>query len=308
MPRRPPIPPDLPVFAELPVRHVRLGSGLDVGVHVSGKLGRGKLPIVCVPGQVRNMTDYTDFAIAMRNLLGEDWPVVLIDLPGHGRSGWRRDKSEYNTSEDARVLHVVLCALAIDKAVFVGLGAGGQVIMALGALRAAAIAGAVLIDSSPLTDPRGLVRQRTNLEHVAASRGEAQASAALRQILATDYPSLGSAALDRLAMRLHAIQGRRKPLPLYDPALVERFKEFSADDVFEPQWQLFNTLAAAHLLIGRTQLTDRLRKETFEEMVRRRPDAVTLTIKNQGSPALLNGADETGTIADFIGFVQKRKG
>ena len=308
MPRHPTIPPDLPVFAELPVRHVRFGGDLDIAVHVSGKLGRSKLPIVCVPGLVRNMTDFADFAVSMRNQLGEDWPLVLIDLPGHGRSGWHRDKSVYNTSEDARVLAVVLSALAIDNAVFVGLGAGGQVIMALGALRASAIAGVVLIDASPLTDPRGLVRQRTNLEHVAASRGEAQAKAALRQILQTDYPGLGPAALDRLAMRLHVVEGRRTPLPLYDPALIDRFKGFTADDVFEPQWQLFNTLATAHMLIGKTQLTDRLRKETFEEMARRRPDAVTLTIKNQGSPALLDGVDETGTIADFIGYVQKRRG
>ncbi len=308
MPRRPVIPPDLPVFAELPVRHVRFGGGCDIAVHVSGRLSEKKLPIVCIPGQVRNMSDFTDFAGAMRNLIGENWPLVLIDLPGRGRSSWLKDKSLYTTGEDARVLEVVLSALAIPKAVFFGLGAGGQVIMALGALKASLIAGVVFIDSSPLTDPRGLVRQRTNLEHIAASRGEAQAVAGLRQILATDYPGLGPAALDRLAARLHVTAGRRTPLPLFDPALVERFKGFAAADVFEPQWQLFNTLNSAQMLIGRTQLTDRLRRETFEEMARRRPDAVTLTIANQGSPALLNGTDENGTIADFVHYVQKRRG
>lgn len=308
MPVRSEIPFDLPVFASLPVRLVRCGAGRDIAVHTSGRFDGRTLPIVCVPGYVRNMTDFGEFTGAMRKLLGANWPLVLIDLPGRGRSGWRKDKRQYTTGHDAQAMATVLTALAVSKAIFVGLGQGGQVIMTLGAIRPAAIAGTILIDAAPLTDPRGLVRQRTNLAHIAASRNQTQAVNALRQILATDYPGLDAAALDRLAARSHVVTGRKAPLPLFDPALVERLKGFSTDDVFEPQWRLFGTLALAEMMIVRTQLTDRLRKEVFEEMARRRPDAVTFTIRDQGSPALLNGADENGAIADFIAYVQKRRG
>ncbi|MBU1174910.1 MAG: alpha/beta hydrolase [Alphaproteobacteria bacterium] len=308
MPKRSAIPPDLPVFAGLPVSFVHRGGGASAAVHVGGRLGFGRLPVVCVPGHVRNMSDFMTFATAMRNLLGMDWPHVLIDLPGRGRAGWRADKTQYTSPQDAEMLATVLKALAIDRAILVGLGQGGQVIMALGAIRPSTIAAAILIDAGPLTDPRGLVRQRTNLGHVLSSRSEVQAVGALRRILATDYPGRDAAALDKLAARLFVTAGRSRPLPLFDPALVERLKGFSADDEFVPQWPLFNTLATASLMLLRTQLTDRLRKEVFEEMARRRPDAVTFTISDQGSPALLDGADETGAIADFITYVQKLKG
>lgn len=306
MPARSAIPSDLPIFSDLPVHQVRFGNGLDVAVHVSGTIGPERLPIVCVPGYVRNMTDFTTFMRAQRNLIGQDWPFVLVDLPGRGRSGWRADKTHYTTQHDARTLALVMSALAIDKAIFFGLGQGGQMIMTLGADRPALIAATLLFDAGPLPDPRGLVRQRTNLAHVAMSRGEAPAIAALRQILATDYPGLEPNALDKLAARSFATAGRNRPLPLFDPALSERLNAFSTDDEFEPQWQLFNTLAAAPMILGRTQLSDRLRREVFEEMARRRPDAVTITIPHQGSPALLDGVDENGAIADFIQFVQKR--
>ena len=308
MPAPPVIPSDLPVFAGLPVRHVSFGGGVDCAVHVSGQIGKGKLPLVCVPGYVRNMSDFASFAVAMRNLLGADWPLVLIDFPGRGRAGWRSDATRYTTIHDADALDLVLKALNIGKAMFVGLGQGGQVIMALGAIRPGAIAGAVLIDAGPLSDPRGLVRQRTNLLHVIGSRNETQAVAALRQILATDYPGRDVATLDRLAARIFAVPVRGKPLPLFDPALVERLKGYSTDDEFEPQWKLYNSLSGASLMLARTQMTDRLRKEMFEEMARRRPDALTFSISDQGSPALLDGSDETGTIADFVQFVQKRRG
>ncbi len=308
MPTRSTIPLDLPVFADLPVRFVRFGNGLDVAVHVSGTIGTGKLPLVCLPGYVRNMTDFTDFSSAMGTQLGKDWPRVLIDMPGRGRSGWQRNKTRYTSGDDTEILRAVLSALGLEKAIFVGLGHGGQMIMMLGALRPAVIAGAVIIDAGPLPDPRGLVRQRTNLTHLAALRSQTQVVAALRQILSTDYPGRDERTLDRLAARNQFVAPHGRALPLFDPALVARLSGFAAEDEFEPQWGLFNTLAQMPLMIARTQLTDRLRREVFEEMIRRRPDAISIAIPDQGSPALLDGADETGAITEFVQFVQKRRG
>ena len=299
---------DLPVFAGLPVQHVRFGNAMDVAVHVSAPIDGTKLPLICLPAHVRNMSDFSTFLAAERILLGADWPIVLIDLPGRGRAGWIKDVSRYTTQHEAFALTQVLSALAIDKAIFLGQGHGGQVVMALGALRRSAIAASILIDAGPLSDPRGIVRQRTNLTHIATSRNRDQALAAFRQVLATDYPGRDVAVLDRLAERSHHLPEHARPVPLFDPALIAQFKDIAADDEFEPQWGLFNTLDHLPMMLGRTQLSDRLRREVFEEMARRRPDAVTFTIPNQGSPALLDGSDETGAIADFVEFVQKRNG
>ena len=53
-------------------------------------------------------------------------------------------------------------------------------------------------------------------------------------------------------------------------------------------------------MLMRTQLTEQLRRETFEEMMRRRRDAEGYVIEGQGSPALLDNADDVQPIADFV--------
>ena len=66
------------------------------------------------------------------------------------------------------------------------------------------------------------------------------------------------------------------------------------------QWPLFDALAGVPLMLLRTQLTDQVRRQTFEEMLRRRPDAVALTIAGQGSPALFDQHQEIEAVADFV--------
>ena len=51
----------------------------------------------------------------------------------------------------------------------------------------------------------------------------------------------------------------------------------------------------------RTQLTQQLRRETFEEMMKRRRDAEGYIIENQGSPALLDNPEDVEPITEFIG-------
>jgi hypothetical protein len=53
-------------------------------------------------------------------------------------------------------------------------------------------------------------------------------------------------------------------------------------------------------MMMRTQLTQQLRRETFEEMMKRRRDSEGYVIESQGSPALLDNADDVQPIADFI--------
>ena len=65
------------------------------------------------------------------------------------------------------------------------------------------------------------------------------------------------------------------------------------------QWPLFDALGLAPLLMMRTQLTQQLRRETFEEMMRRRRDAEAFVIEMQGSPPLLDTEDDVQPIIDF---------
>lgn len=299
--RQRPLPQDHASFAGLPIRHVVLSDGRTrAAVHVSGRFAPDTPAVVCLAGYQRNMSDFSVFARQFTRLAPEGWPLVLVDLPGRGRATDRRRLEDYSSIADATDLADVLAALGIPRAVLVGQGHGGQVAMALAAAHPLLVAGTVLLDSGPVSDSRGIVRLRNNLAHVAALRGKKAVTAGFRKMLGGDYPGLNEAELDGLIGRTHWLDRRSRVRPLFDPRLIEALGAFNFDDVLVAQWPLFDALRCAPLLLMRTQLTDQLRRETFEEMVRRRPDATALTIAGQGSPALFDQAEEIEAVTRFV--------
>ncbi|KKC39641.1 hypothetical protein WH87_05670 [Devosia epidermidihirudinis] len=300
MPRPRTVPAEHPAFADLPVTHVALGSGLRAAVHVSGHLTGRRLPIVCIPGYQRNMSDFLAFATHLRRAGGGDWPIVLIDLPGRGRADDRARIQDYSSLADARDVASIITALNIGRAIILGQGHGGQVSMALATDHPLLIAGTVLLDSGPVTDSRGIVRLRNNLEHIEALRGAKNVTSGFRRLLGGDYPGLPEVQLDALIGRTHYVDKRGRARPLYDQRLIKALAKINFDDVLMAQWPMFDALTCAPLMLLRTQLTDQLRRETFDQMARRRPDAVALTIAGQGSPALFDQREEIDAVLDFV--------
>src|SRR6185312_1890504 len=108
-------PDDAPAFAPLPIRLITLErAGEEIAVHVAGRLGSGLPVVLCLPGYIRNMSDFTEFVPLLQRLLKTDWPVVLVDLRGRGRSSRRRRADDYSTLNDARDLSTVVRALGIE--------------------------------------------------------------------------------------------------------------------------------------------------------------------------------------------------
>ena len=302
------VPDDLRTYAGLPVQRLAIGPASEpMAVHIAGRQVIGRTPIVCVAGYQRNMADYSDFLGYFHRQFGEDWPIVLVDLKGRGRSADRADKSAYISTNDAHDLAQVCAALAIETAIFIGQGYGGQVLMALAAEQPTLIAGTVLIDAGPVSDPRGLVRLRNNLRDLEGTRSEAGLRSMFRRMLGTDYPGAPEGVLDVLAGRTHFLDKRGKVRSLFDPHLLKMLESFEHDDVLVAQWALFGALANAPLMMMRTQLTEQLRRETFEEMMRRRRDADGYVIEGQGSPALLNSADDVEPIAEFVRQIVRKR-
>ncbi len=301
MPRPRPIPTDHKALAALPVRMVTVGPAAEqLAVHVSGTLGPDRTPIVCVAGYNRNMADWSDFLRLAGQALDGTTPFILVDLKGRGRSTDRLRAVAYSSLSDADDLIEIARALAIEHAIFVGQGYGGQVLMALAAKRPSLIAGTVLIDAGPVSDSRGLVRLRVTLNDLTGVRGEASLRPMLRRMTAADYPGLPEQTLDAVAMRSHFVDKRGRLQPLFDPALIRLLEPFDLDDVLVAQWPLFDALSCAPLMMMRTQLTQQLRRETFEEMMKRRRDAEGYIIENQGSPALLDNREDVEPITEFI--------
>jgi pimeloyl-ACP methyl ester carboxylesterase len=299
----------IPAAFTLPIRLITVGdAGSLMAVHVAGRLDSARVPLICIAGYQRNMSDFTDFTPLFQRLMATDWPVVLIDLRGRGRSAYRARGTDYASTNDARDVSAVVRALGIESAIFVGQGYGGQVIMALGAERPTAIAGAVLIDAGPVTAARGLVRMRSNLRQIDELRGASGLRTMFRKMLAADYPGADEAQLDRLTGRAHSIEADGRAQPLFDAALIKLLDDFGQDDILVPQWPLFDTLMGMPLMFLRTQLTDQLSPEILDAMMERRPDATSFIITNQGSPALLDHVEDAAAIAEFVHNTVKLNG
>lgn len=298
------LPQDYPAFADLPVRYVTARDpARRLAVHVHGRLATDRTPVIFVPGFCRNMSDFAAAVPLLSAAMGEDWPIVLLDLAGRGRSADRAQRDDYASPADAQDVAAVADALGAERAFFVGDGYGGQVVMALAAARPLLVAGAVLIDAGPLSDAPGLVRLRTNLEMIGSLRGEAAFRRTTRQVLSVDYPSAPPDLLDAIAARTHYVDGSGRVHALFDPRLVELLAGIELDDVLVPQWPYFDALGSAPLVLMRTELTGQVTAETFDAMLRRRRDAEGFVIEGQGSPALLDSAEHVAPIAGLVAHV-----
>lgn len=293
-----------PAFEAMPASMVTAGPArLQLAVHVTGPSSSGALPIVCLAGYTRNMLDFADFMRSFRQIDDRERAIAAIDLPGRGRSTSLDTKTAYSTLTDADATLEAITALGIGRCILVGQGHGGQVAMLIARKRPSLLAGVALVDAGPVTDPRGIVRVRNNFKHLAELKSPSAARDAARKIASADYPGESEARLDELIARQYRLDSRGRLVPLFDPKLIAQLDRFEFDDVLEPQWQLFDGLAAFPLLLVRTQLSDQIRRETFDEMARRRSDAARLVISGVGSPALLDGPEEVRAIADFCNAI-----
>ena len=160
-----------------------------------------------------------------------------------------------------------------------------------------------------MNDPRGLVRLRTNLKELAdaARRGRRSAGSRGRSSQSTTR-TRPKQKLDALALRTHFVDAKGASRRCSIRRLVELLEPFDLDDVLIPQWPLFKALGHAPMLLMRSQFTEQLRRTTFEEMLTLRRDTEGYEIEVQGSPALLDSADDVRPIADFVRDLAKWRG
>jgi len=107
--------------------------------------GDGGAQVVLVHGGAQNAHTWDSVALAL------DRPLVAVDLPGHGRSGWREDH-RYTPATLATDVSVALRRLAPDAPMVVGMSLGGLTALCLAAAHPELVGRLALIDITPGTD------------------------------------------------------------------------------------------------------------------------------------------------------------
>jgi esterase len=119
---------------------VDLGEGRVVSAL---RWGSGEPQVVFLHGGAQNAHTWDTVALALRPL-----PVVAVDLPGHGRSGWRGDR-RYDPGANADDVATLVAALAPGARLVVGMSLGGLTAAALAARHPELVRRLVLVDITP---------------------------------------------------------------------------------------------------------------------------------------------------------------
>jgi pimeloyl-ACP methyl ester carboxylesterase len=108
--------------------------------------GERPAELVLLHGGGQNAHTWDTVALAL------DRPLVAVDLPGHGHSGWPGDDRALDPASTADDVAVVLDRLAPAARLVVGMSLGGLTAITLAARHPAAVPRLVLVDITPGVD------------------------------------------------------------------------------------------------------------------------------------------------------------
>jgi pimeloyl-ACP methyl ester carboxylesterase len=273
-------------------------DGLRLHVRSYGSRAASALPVVCLPGLARTAADFDPLAAAMAGDPAKPRLVLVLDYRGHGQSEYDRNPDNYTLPVALADLSAVLSALETAPALFLGTSYGGLLAMMLAAWRPAAIAGVILNDIGPVTEPQGWVRIKGYVGKLPVPRTFEEGAEILRWWFDAQFPKL--APQDWIAFAQGTWrQHRGRLVPAYDPKLARTLQR--ADLQHLPTlWNHFDALARVPLMVIRGARSDMLASTTLQAMVSRRDEIEVVVVADQGHPPFLTERSLIRRIADFM--------
>jgi pimeloyl-ACP methyl ester carboxylesterase len=249
--------------------------------------------IIAWHGLARTGRDMDDIAAH----LSRRFRVICPDTIGRGLSQWSpQPEREYCLDFYARLAGTLLEKLEINECHWLGTSMGGAlgIRLAAGALKGR-IRRLVLNDIGPQLGAAAVERIRS----YAGSPSQFDRVSELEQYFRTIYRPYGRLS-DEQWRRLTETSTRRtaegKVTPHYDPKMALQFVHHPRD---YDQWEAYDAIEVPTLCL-RGETSDLLLPETADEMRRRGPRAVVVTIAGCGHAPALNVPDQFGLVERFL--------
>lgn len=276
----------------------RSADGLNLYARdYSGAGGDARLPVVCLHGLTRNSKDFEDVA---PRLAASGRRVLVPDVRGRGRSDRSPDPASYHPKVYAKDVLVLLDALGISRAIFIGTSMGGIVTMMIAAYRRKAIAAAVLNDVGPEVDPRGIAR-------IFSYAGKLRAIETWDDALAYSRETAGAAFPDysddewRVTARRTFREDAGKPVFDYDPAIMTPISKGPPPTRSRIAAYFFRRLArTSPTLLVRGELSDLLSEEIAARMKKAAPSLETVVVPRVGHAPWLSEPTAAEAIDEFL--------
>jgi pimeloyl-ACP methyl ester carboxylesterase len=268
-------------------RWVSAPDGLRLHVREYGSRSAPGMPVVCLPGLARSAADFSALAPALADGTPERH-VVAIDSRGRGYSDHDSDHTNYNCTVELGDIVGVLIALGVGPAVFVGSSRGGVLTMLLAVAYPTAIAGVVLHDVGPVTEPKGIARIKGYLGKLPHPRSFEEGADILRRLMSAQFPNLTAEQwLAGARLTWHLKQGTLKPA--YDLGIARALAGIDIERPMPALWNEFDALAGVPMLVIRGANSDMLSAATVAAMRARRTQMELLEVADQGHAPLLEG-------------------
>ena len=275
-------------------------DGLRLHVRECGLRTASTLPVVCLPGLTRTVSDFDALAPALASCQ-HGRRVIAVDSRGRGQPDYDDNPDNYNVATELDDVETILAALGIGPAVFIGSSRGGLLTMLLAVAHPAAIAGAVLHDIGPVIEPKGLARIKSYVGKLPQPRSFTEGAEILRHWFSAQFPKLTAADWLVAAKRAWKIEDGEL-LPTYDVRLAQTLTEIDIAQPLPPMWAAFDALAHVPVLLIRGVNSDILSLETVAGMKQRHPTMDIIEVPDQGHVPVLAGA---GLLDGIVAFVAK---
>ncbi|MEM9734445.1 MAG: alpha/beta hydrolase [Pseudomonadota bacterium] len=239
------------------------------------------MPLLCLPNEMGNGTDYEAFLKALLQLPGPPAKVITLDLRGRGKSSKapvhgtsvESDGDDLVTVMDVRGLHHI-AALAS--------GWGALPLFHAVVKRPGAVSKLILNDAGPTLDSVGIARQTALRQRQGAPSSWAEAGEQMKVLLDQDFPNATQA--DFLAMAKKRWRDDGGKPALNRSADLQRVSNTVNYDERPPEmWKEFALFRRCPTLLVRGEHSSLLTQEIAQQMAERHGKLVRLEAKDQGN-------------------------
>lgn len=254
-------------------------------------------PVLCLAGLTRNGRDFHDLAVALSTHASAPRTVYTLDYRGRGLSEFDAEWRNYSIPTEMLDVADFITLTGLKDAALIGTSRGGLITMLLAAAQPTAVGAVILNDIGPVIEHEGLARISGYVGRVPLPISWADAARMMRELNRRHFPDIQDAVWEEVARQWYN-EKNGKPAPGYDAGLGNALSVL--DGPLPALWPQFEVLKRVPLMVVRGEHSDILTAETVDEMRRRHPAMVAITVASQGHAPLLKDLSTIEAIRHFL--------
>ncbi len=251
-------------------------------------------PIICVPGLTRNARDFAHLG----DWLSGDRRIIMVNLRGRGMSEYAKDTATYHPKTYIADIAALMDYLALPKAVFFGTSLGGIVTMVMASAHPGRVAGALLNDIGPETDPTGLQRIADSVGQGRSFETWAHAARDMADSSSDIFPDFTLKDWIALAKKLYAMNSSGRIKLDYDMKIAEPFDSKGGGS--GALWKALEALESIPTLVLRGELSDLFSETVARQMLEKLDQGILVTVPRVGHAPTLEEPVSLDAIAQLL--------